>query len=396
MKVNSVYFDFIDESIKENDFTILQGGKRAGKTVALLQWLYLKLIKNKKRAIICTDTYSRLKDSVLSDWKFADEVPGFTKIIYSGSPRIEFKNGSLIEFTYAGKDTRGFTSDKDYIFFNEAILYGEDTVRDLLKAGGNDCKVFFDYNPYNRFYVNDKYENGKNKLITTYKDNAFVPIFAKQQLREQEIIGKDAKEGTLERYLYEVECAGIDSVLSGLIFKNYSICTDATYDELQVPEILGADWGQVLSTADPDCVIGCKITNSAIYVKEYYYANDGSDADIANVLNSVKFNNNYFIYETATAGEKRVLNIYNESGLKFRYVPATKGKGSVIIGIRNIDNVNRKIIITETSKNVQYERENYKWIIKNGLMMPTDKYNHAFDTMRYIFDFYINNLRLFA
>ena len=396
MKVNSVYFDFIEESIKENDFTILQGGKRAGKTVALLQWLYLKLIENKKRAIICTDTYSRLKDSVLSDWKFADEISGLTKIVYSGSPRIEFKNGSLIEFTYADKDTRGFTSDKDYIFFNEAILYEEDTVRDLLKAGGNNCKVFFDYNPYNRFYVNDKYENGRNKLITTYKDNAFVPLFAKQQLREQEIIGKDAKEGTLERYLYEVECAGIDSVLSGLIFKNYDICTDDDYDKLQVPEILGADWGQILSTADPDCVIGCKITNSAIYVKEYYYANDGSDADIANALNSVKFNNNYFVYETATAGEKRILNIYNESGLKFRHVPATKGKGSVIIGIRNIDNVNRKIIITETSKNVQYERENYKWIIKNGLMMPTDKYNHALDAMRYIFDFYINNLRLFA
>ena len=396
MKVNRIYHEFINDTIKTEDILGFQGGKRAGKTVGILQWLDIQNIKSKKRTVICTDTFSRLRDSILSDWKFTSSNPKISKIIHSGSPRIEYFNGSLIEFTYAGKDTRGFTSDKDFIFFNESIMYEEDTVRDLLKAGGDNCKVFFDYNPYNRFYFNDKYENYRNKLITTYKDNAFVPSFAKKQLQEQEEIGKNAKEGTLERYLYEVECAGIDSVLSGLIFKNYDTISDADYDRLLVPEILGADWGQILSTADPDCVIGFKITPSAIYMKEYYYANDGSDADIANALKSVNFKNNYFVYETATAGDVRVRNIYNESGLKFRFAPAEKGKGSVIIGIRNIDNVNRKIIITDSSKNIQYERENYKWIIKNGMMMPSDKYNHSFDALRYVFNFYVNNLRLFA
>ena len=118
MKVNRIYHEFINDTIKTEDFLGFQGGKRAGKTVGILQWLYLQHVKYKKRTVICTDTFSRLKDSVLSDWKFADEVPKISKIIYSGSPRIEFFNGSLIEFTYAGKDTRGFTSDKDFIFFN--------------------------------------------------------------------------------------------------------------------------------------------------------------------------------------------------------------------------------------------------------------------------------------
>ena len=396
MKVNRIYHEFINDNIANEDYLVLQGGKRAGKTVGILQYLYQEHVKSKKRSIICTDTYSRLKDSILSDWKYADEVKGISTSVKSGSPRIDFFNGSQIDFTYAGKDTRGFTSDKDFIFFNEVILYGEDTVRDLLKAGGNNCKVFFDYNPYNRFFVNDKYENGRNKLISTYKDNAFVPNFARKQLAEQEAIGKIAKEGTLERYLYEVECAGIDSVLSGLIYKNYDIISDADYDALLIPEILGADWGQVLSTADPDCVVGFKITDSAIYMKEYYYANDGKDSDIANALKAVNFKNNYFVYETATAGEVRVKNIYNESGLKFRFIPATKGKGSIIIGIRNIDNLNRKLTITETSKNIQYERANYKWVVNNGMMMPSDKFNHTLDTLRYVFDFWSNNQRLFA
>ncbi len=396
MKVNGIYHEFINDTIQDEDFLIFQGGKRAGKTVGILQWLYLQHVQSKKRTVICTDTYSRLRDSILSDWKFADEVKGISKIIKSGSPRIEFFNGSLIDFTYAGKDSRGYTSDKDFLFFNESIMYEHTTVRDLLKSGGDNCKVLFDYNPYNRFYVNDIYENGRNKLITTYKDNAFVPEFARKQLQDQERIGKHAKEGTLERYLYEVECAGIDSVLSGLIFKNYDSCSDQFYDELNEPEILGADWGQVLSTADPDCVIGVKITDDAIYMKEYYYANDGNDKDIADSLRSVNFKDNYFVYETATAGEVRVKNIYNESGLRFKFIPATKGKGSVIIGIRNIDNLNRKIVITDTSKNIEHERQNYKWVMHNGIMQPTDKYNHSFDTLRYIFNFWSTNQRLFA
>ena len=396
MKVNGIYHEFINDTIRDEDFLVFQGGKRAGKTVGILQWLYLQHVQSKKRTVICTDTYSRLRDSILSDWKFADEIKGISKIIKSGSPRIEFFNNSLIDFTYAGKDSRGYTSDKDFLFFNESIMYDEATVRDLLKSGGNNCKVFFDYNPYNRFYVNDTYENGRNKLITTYKDNAFVPLFAKKQLFEQELAGMNAKEGTLERYLYEVECAGVDSFLSGLIFKNYDSCSDQFYDELDEPEILGADWGQVLSTADPDCVIGVKITDDAIYMKEYYYANDGSDKDIAYSLKSVNFKDNYFVYETATAGEVRIKNIYNESGLRFKFIPATKGKGSVIIGIRNIDNLNRKIVITDTSKNIQYERENYKWVMQNGIMQPSDKYNHSFDPLRYIFNFWSTNQRLFA
>ena len=192
MKVNGIYHEFINDNIKAEDFLILQGGKRAGKTVGILQWLYLQHIQSKKRTVICTDTYSRLRDSILSDWKFADEIKGISKIIKSGSPRIEFFNDSLIDFTYAGKDSRGYTSDKDFLFFNESIMYDEATVRDLLKSGGDNCKVFFDYNPYNRFYVNDTYENGRNKLITTYKDNAFVPGFARKQLQDQEAVGRHA------------------------------------------------------------------------------------------------------------------------------------------------------------------------------------------------------------
>ena len=79
MKVNGIYHEFINDTIRDEDFLIFQGGKRAGKTVGILQWLYLQHVQSKKRTVICTDTYSRLRDSILSDWKFADEIKGISK-----------------------------------------------------------------------------------------------------------------------------------------------------------------------------------------------------------------------------------------------------------------------------------------------------------------------------
>lgn len=391
MKVNEKYYNFIRTTFVREDYCILQGGKRAGKTFSILQYIYLDLIQNPKRkALIVTDTFARLRESLLSDFAIiAGENEGLSKVVWSGTPRIDFYNGNSITFCCADRDARGFTSNKNYIFFNECIMYGEDVVRDVLKAGADDCKVFFDYNPFTRFYVNDHYETATNKLITSYRDNPFCPKFAREQLDRQAEIGRSAKSGTLERYLYEVECLGANAELSGLCFPNVDTCTEDEYDECELPEVLASDWGQVLSSADPDVVCGFKFDGNRILCREYYYRNDGTDGDIAEVLKSIKFARQWFVFETATAGEARVKNIYNLSGLRFRYVPCSKGVGSIMIGIRNLQEY--KLLITESSRNFRNEQRNYKYVTKGDIMQPSDKYNHAFDCLRYAFDFWCNN-----
>lgn len=390
MKVNKSIWKFIDDTFSHEDVVVLQGGKRAGKTFTILQYIHVNSLMRVCKTIIVTDTYARLRDSIISDFRMiSSETPNMLRIIESGTPRLVYNNGSEISFCCADKDTRGFTSDKDYIFFNECIMYEENVVRDVLKAGGNNCKVFFDYNPFTRFYVNEKYETETNKLVVNYKNNPFCPKFAKEQLDNQSEIGKLAKSGTIERYLYEVECLGANAELSGLCFPNVDSCTDAEYDDCKVPEVLSSDWGQVLSSADPDVVCGFKFDGNKILCREYYYRNDGTDADIADVLKDIPFEKQWFVYETATAGEARIRNIYNLSGLRFRFVPCSKGVGSIMIGIRNLQEY--EIKITESSKNFHNEQKNYKYITKNDIMMPSDKYNHAFDCLRYAFDFWCNN-----
>ena len=389
MKVIRKYREFLEDTLKSSDFAILQGGKRAGKSVALWQFLYENLLRSKKKAIILTDTYSRLRDSVISDFQMITaENPRLTKITRgTGAYSIRFYNGSEINFVCSEKDTRGFTSNNDYIVCNEANMYEWGKVNDLLKAGGENCKVVFDYNPYTRFYVQDYYEKAGNKLITTYNDNPFIPKFAKSQLEEQTERGKSATIGTMDRYLYEVECLGIDSNLSGLCFPNAEIISEKEYMELNATEILCSDWGQSGATADPDVVVGLKIFGNDIYIHEYLYDNASTDDDIFRALSAkVPKRSQFFVYETATSGLSRINNLY-AMGLRFRFVPAQKPP--LMYSIREMKDYTLKI--TETSLNVRFEQQNYNFINRNGILQPADKNNHAMDAMRYGYFYKKNN-----
>ena len=389
MKVIRKYREFLEDTLTTSDFAILQGGKRAGKSIALEQFLYEKLLTQKRKAIILTDTYSRLRDSVISDFQMiTSENPTLTKITRgTGAYNIKFYNGSEINFVCSEKDTRGFTSNNNFIVCNEANMYEWNKVNDLLKSGADDCKVIFDYNPYTRFYVQDYYETPDNKLITTYNDNPLIPKFALKQLQEQALRGETAASGTMDRYLYEVECLGIDSNLSGLCFPNAEYITEKDYFDLQATEILCSDWGQSGANADPDVVLGLKIFGNDIYVHEYFYDNASTDKDIYEVLNAkVPKKSQFFVYETATSGVSRINNLY-AMGLRFRFVPAQKPP--LMYSIREMKDF--RLMITETSLNVRFEQQNYNYINRGGILQPADKNNHAMDAMRYGFFYKKNN-----
>ena len=52
MKVIRKYREFLEDTLKSSDFAILQGGKRAGKSFALEQFVYEKLLRQKSKTII--------------------------------------------------------------------------------------------------------------------------------------------------------------------------------------------------------------------------------------------------------------------------------------------------------------------------------------------------------
>ncbi len=394
MDINRRYFSFFDATFAKGDACICQGGRRAGKTYAILQYIILQLYNARGKALIVTDTFARLRDTLLTDIISILGVTGRNDafhVITHGSPHVRFPNGSLISFVCADRDTRGYSSDRDFLFFNEAIMYDYSIYRNALLSGGDNCKVFIDYNPYTRFWVQtEAIDEGWNKLITSYRDNPKCPQSARKQLEKQASDGANAEPGTLARYLYDVECCGIDSSLSGLCFPNVEACQISDYTQCAEREILAADWGQVTG-GDPDVIVGMKIDDERkrIYVREIYYSNEGSDADIAEVLKAISFTRQPFIFETATGGANRVANIHSLNGLRYHFMPAVKGKGSVMVGIRNLQEY--KLLITVDSINILMEQQNYKYVLDGDILKPVDKWNHAFDALRYGFDAWVKN-----
>lgn len=389
MKILRKHYTFIEEArCRGERFVIFQGGRRSGKTTSILQYIHLHLLQHPHtQAIIVTNTFARLRDSILSDLHSIFEENRRTQKLYAGTaPSVLYYNGSTITFTYADRDTRGYTSNKHFIFFNEAIQYKEHIARDLLKAATTGATVFFDYNPYTRFWVNERYETERNKLITTWRDNPFLSEFVQAEMLRIEEEGRHAAPGTMERYLYEVECLGIDSTLSGLCFPHTTALPVDEYFTCPVPEILAADWGVSGTRGDPDVLIGVKIMPDSIYMHEYYYSNEGGDDAFAAAMQLPTFRRQPFIFDTATGGRQRIEGLFARTGLRFKYMPASKGAGSVLIGIRNLQPY--KIYITTTSRNLLQEAAQYRYEEKNGLLAPIDAYNHGFDCLRYAFTYY--------
>jgi len=390
MELLKLHHDFIAEHHRKGTpFIIFQGGRRSGKTVSILQFLYLESLTHPAtRTLIVTDTYARLKESIFQDLIMINRSAGGDgrrmRIHFTGGTRVLFETGSEFAFVYAGRDVRGYASNFTYIFFNECIQYDARTVREALKAAGPGCQVFFDYNPYTRFWLNDLYEREDNKLITTYHNNPFLSDFVRRELDNMAERGKDAAPGTMERYLYEVECRGIDSTLSGLCLPHHRTIADEDYHLSPLPEILACDWGALHATADPDVICGFRFDTNAIYAHEYYYSRHGGDEEMAAVLRSIPFCHQYLVYDTATEGADRVRSLFARTHLRFHFSPARKGAGSVLTGIRNLQPY--EICVTASSRHFLEELENYRFVQKGDTLQPSDNWNHCCDALRYAFD----------
>lgn len=387
INASRLHMDFF-RRCEDERYILMQGGRRSGKTWSILQFLLMRSLQRRgTRVLIVTDTFARLTNSLFTD--IEDICGGLGKLTKGSNPRYQLPNGSRWDFVCANRNVKGYSSSYDFLFFNEAWQYDWSVARDLLKACGDDCRIFVDYNPYMRFWANERWENGRNKLVTTYHDNKFLPATTRQLLQEQEDAGRDAKHGTMERYLYEVECLGVDSALSGLCFPSSDIITAAQYETVRAPEFLGIDWGIVKNVGDPDAVVAVKVVDDDIYIREVYCSNSGTDGDIAYAINRWRERcvdgRPIAFYEYASFGEERIRSVITAGARRdIDYRKAVKHQ--VMTDLINMSRIT--LHITEESVNVRLEQQNYKYVESHGQLVAGDRYNHAMDAMRYAWNGY--------
>lgn len=236
-------------------------------------------------------------------------------------------------------------------------------------------QIIMTFNPWSdktwikkRFFDEPDTDN-KLSLTTTYKCNEW--------LDESDIaIFDEMKEKYPRRY--DIEGLGNWGVSEGLIFDNW-IVEDYDRDKLDLPLWIGLDFGW----EDPTAISVLRVDeeNKKLYFCEEYYHNHKTLQEVAQWLKDNGYSKSLIMCDSA---EPRSIVELGQLGI-LRCKPATKGKGSIMEGIRKLQEY--QIIVHPSCKNAEIEFSNYtfdkdkdtdQWIDK-----PIDDFCHLIDAARY-------------
>jgi phage terminase large subunit len=275
-------------------------------------------------------------------------------------------NGNLVEFISLDQPTKVRGRKRDLLFVNEANeLFWEDWQQLIFRTTG---KIIIDYNPSDEFHwIYDKVKTREDAdfYITTYKDNPFL---------EPEIVAEIERLKYTDENYWKVYGLGQVGAAKSLIFTIN--LTDAIPDNARLLSY-GMDFGY---TNDPTTLVGVYLHDTNLFIDELLYRTNMTNQDIAKELDRLGIGRRDEIYADSSE-PKSIEEIYR---MGWNIKPATKGQGSVNIGI---DMLKRYAInVTKRSTNSIKEFRNYKWKEdKNGNVLnePVDLFNHSIDACRY-------------
>jgi len=160
-------------------YRIVQGGMRAGKTFAILQYLISLAEQADDLVITVTSNYSTsLRLGAMRDFKLILKATGHETYFNENRTTHTFTctpTGSIIEFVGLDEELKARGASRDVLFVNEANRISYDVFDSLAKRTSEF--IFVDYNPSSKFWVHDKLVGKPDTSfdILTYLDNEEIP-----------------------------------------------------------------------------------------------------------------------------------------------------------------------------------------------------------------------------
>ena len=228
----------------DNDWTIMSGGSRSGKTYNFLMWAFIQTLTRKFDLNIIAPSFKMLELGSFVDLKnilqrFAPEIK-----IPERATKVDLYNDSRWTFEVVTNENEA-KRNRDNVFVNEGDGVPKEVAMLLGRAKG---RKFVDFNPTKKFWAHDKVnEDGTNILTSTWQDNPFLSENQLQWFDDLKRAGENAEPGSPERYAYDVYYLGDYSLLSG---KAYEIEDFDIVDE--VPE----KFDYMISYSDPSLGTG--------------------------------------------------------------------------------------------------------------------------------------------
>lgn len=374
MSKKFIYTTAIDKIRKmKARIRVIPGGSSAGKTFAILPILADMCIKTPDLSVsVVSENHPHLRRGAIRDFinimkmtnRFNPANWNKTNSIYT------FSNGSFIEFFGADEPDKLRGARRNVLYVNECNNITEDSYIQL--AMRTDGEIFLDYNPSNRFWIEDVIAGPESEvLVLTYKDNQALPSSVVEFLEGKLIL---AETSDYWANWCKVYLSGQTGSLEGVVFSNWK-----EIDSLPAEAVLigyGMDFG---FTNDPSTCVAVYRYNGQLILDEIFYKKGLSNSDISSILKQENVTGEIY----ADSAEPKSIDEIKKYG--HRVYPTKKGPDSILAGINLLQE--QPMLVTKRSHNLKKELTNYSWKKDkegNTLNIPVDIWNHAIDAVRYL------------
>ena len=282
----TVINDYIAKRISQRKHTfVLCGGRRSGKTYAVLNFLLAKCRAYPSNIVnIASMTAEQGRLGAYAD---CNNIIKANPSVYSNcivlrSPReVRFANGSVMFFnSYADSETaKGIACDD--LFINEANNFSMQQYTDL-RANVREF-TFLDYNPNIRFWVDELFDPSEI-CRTTWKDNPFLTTSQLEYFADLKRLAERPEATSVDRRNYSVYYLGEYAEIDGAIFTRSNIRLAAELPEglrnfrvfCDPSALRGADWFA--------CVLSATDKGGNVWVIDTYSVNTGTREAVARHL----------------------------------------------------------------------------------------------------------------
>lgn len=361
---------------------INQGGTSSGKTYAIEQVIFMRLIEEPLIATVVGQDIPNLKKGALRD--FQDRIlgsnPWMNEYIesYNKSERVyRFKNGSVMEFSSYQDAQDAKSGKRDILFVNEANGVSWPIFEQLEMRTSRE--VFIDYNPTSEFWAHERVMPRRN-AVTFYSNFTHNP-FADRNIVE---------------YICSLKDTDLESWRVYGLGKTGSIAELCIENIIVVPEMpkrlkyrgYGLDFGY---RAHPTALIECGLQNERdVYLDEKFYLHRMKTRDIDLTMKAMNVGRRRKII--ADSAQARVVDDLHTRG--YNILPIDKGPDSVKYGLSLLNQYN--LHVTERSLNIINEQKKYRHKVdKDGKILddPIKAFDDAWDAIRYWAMYHLKPLR---
>lgn len=371
----------IEELILEPTFyKVIQGGMRAGKTMAIMMVLigYAESYAGSKITVV-GQSYGHLKDGPLDDFKNIMRGTGRWDDMRLNKSELnyEFANGSVIQFRSIDK-MKAHGLSRDVLFVNEANAFTYETFDQL--ASRTEDFVIVDYNPTYKFWAHEELVEGKHKdrtsfIVLTYKDNeALSPQIV------ENIESHKPKDGEEPSNYWLVYGLGQIGSLEGNIYKGWERAgsEEAVGKDAKLVRY-GLDFG--FSNDETALVAVYDRGEKKLGLVEKIYKKGILPSQYGAILQSAGIDPSVLII--ADGARPEIIAEIKSAG--YRCIAADKGPGSVLRGIERVSEYQ----VLYYGANLHREYMGYAWRKKRdgeAIDEPQDGNDHALDAIRYAVD----------